>query len=351
MRGSRTNRLGALPRAVRLRLSRTAGHHAWRARRAGQRVLMRLPALVGRVERGGVYFVVSTMPRLDDQRTRAVLACARVFADVGVPVHVLVLEFTRDADHEVARLTHSGLLPQAATVRYFWRHAAPSGDGGFPSDVLKDVPLSATAVAAPGQPDRTTYFVKGIPVATTTESRHGVEVEHFGHHGGPIRRDDYDERHCLVRMLELRPDTGKVAMCRYLDADGTCWLSAWVNPSSGRIGPVQVHSPSPMEFATDDDVRAHWVTRELHKSAAAVVVFDDASSGRVVARSRHPAVHKVALGPEQPAAHSADLFAFYQRAITPWRRGRSSVLSPPPPLHRTATAGGHFGDDNASVGL
>jgi hypothetical protein len=332
MRGSSANRLSALARTARLLLSRTAGHHARRARRAGERLLMRLPALVGRIERGGVYFVVSTMPRRDDRGSQAVLACARVFADSGVPVHLLVLEFARDADHEVARLRQNALLPEAATVRYFWRHAAPSGDGGFLTETLRDVASTATAVHAQ---DRTTYFVDGVPVATVTQKQLGLEVEHLGHDGAPIRRDDYDEHHRLVRRLELRPDTGKVAMRRYLDADGTCWLSAWVVASSGRSGPVQVHSPRPVEFATYSDVRARWVSGELHRSVAALVVSDDSASSRVVARSRHPAAHRVVIGPEQPPFHSADLLSFYEQAITPpWRRDRSSLMWPPPPLRR-----------------
>ncbi|MGH8823987.1 MAG: hypothetical protein ACRDVN_05865 [Jiangellaceae bacterium] len=334
MCGFRTSRLRALPRATRFLLGRMAGPRSRRTRRAAELLLMRAPALVGRAESGGVYFVVSTILRRDDPRTEAILACARAFADAAVPVHVLVLEFARDADHEVAQLMRGASLPRSATVRYFWRHAAPSGDGGFATAALRDLPVTARGVLTPGHPERTSYFVDGLPVATVTQLQHGLEVEHLGPDAAPIRRDDYDERRRLVRMLDLRPDTGQAAMRRYLDADGTCWLSAWVNPSSGRSGPVQVYSPTPMEFAGYRDVWARWVTRELHRSASALVISDDAVSGRVVARSRHPAAHKVAVGPEPRPVHSAELLAFYQHVITPaWRPRRSGVSSPPAPLH------------------
>jgi hypothetical protein len=324
--------LAVLSRAVRVRLGRSARRQARRARRAGERLRMRWPALVGRVEHDGVYFVVSKIPRGDDPRSQAILGCARKFADSGVPVHLLVLEFERDVDSEVDRLKQDA-LPRLATVKCFWRDAAPSGDGGGFPDTLRDVPQTAISVVTPGHPGRTTYFNAGLPIATVTELQRGLEVEHLAPDGAPIRRDDYDERRRLVRMLELRPDTGRVAMHRYVDSDGTCWMSAWVNPSSGQSGPLQVYSPTPMELATYGDVQARWISREIHRSATALVVSDDAASGRVVAKSHHPAAIRMAVAPDSRPVRAEDLLAFYRRALTPvWRRGRSSMLSPPAPL-------------------
>ncbi|MGH8777043.1 MAG: hypothetical protein ACRDWI_18480 [Jiangellaceae bacterium] len=334
MSGFRPGRLTALPRGARLRTGHLTRRYVGRARRLGERLVLRVPALFGRVERAGMYVVVSKLPCGDDADARAVLDCANAFASAGVAVHILVLEFARDAEHQAALLHRRELLPAGVSWRYFWRHAAPSGDGGWPVDALRDLPPAAQPVTMPGMPARTTYFVDGLPVARVTDRQRGLVVEHLGPDGAPRRRDDYDERHRLVRMVDVSPETGKVATRRYLDADGTCWLSAWVGPS-GRSGPLQVHLPTPTEYASDRDVRARWVTRELHRSAAVLVVAADAASGRVVSRSRHPAAHRLAVEADPRPVRVEDLLAYFRHVTKPaWRRGRRAAPAPPAPLRR-----------------
>jgi hypothetical protein len=321
---------GATRARLERRFHRESGRLHWVAAAVG----LRSAALIGRRERGGVYVVLGKIPASDDSCQRALLSCFAAFADAGVLVHLLLLDYARDADYTINGLRDRSLLPAAVTVRYFWRDAAPSGDGGAITRPLVGLPQPATAARMPGRSHRTIYSQDGLPLISVTAKDHGAEVEHFGSTGAATQRDEYDERGRLVRTLDLIEATGDVATHRYRDADGTCWLSAWVNQSNGASGPLQMHRPSLREFATYSDVHAAWVTAKLQRSIAPLIIAADNQSARVVAKSRHPTAYRVTLKVDGTVpADPRSLLEFYSHVTSPTaRRRRPSAVQPPAPL-------------------
>jgi hypothetical protein len=315
--------------ATRARLERRFHRESRRLHRVAADVRLRSAALIGRRERGGVYVVLGKIPASDDSCQRALLSCFVAFADAGVRVHLLLLDYARDADYTINGLRDRSLLPAAVTVRYFWRDAAPSGDGGAITRPLVGLPARM-----PGRSNRTIYYQDGLPLISVAAKDHGAEVEHFGSTGAAVQRDEYDERGRLVRTLDLIEATGDVATHRYRDADGTCWLSAWVNQSSGRLGPLQMHRPSFREFATYSDVHAAWVTAKLQRSIAPLIIAADDESARVVAKSRHRRAHRVTLKVDGTVpADACSLLEFYSHVTSPTaRRRRPSAVQTPAPL-------------------
>ena len=116
---------GATRARLERRFHRESGRLHWVAAAVG----LRSAALIGRRERGGVYVVLGKIPASDDSCQRALLSCFAAFADAGVLVHLLLLDYARDADYTINGLRDRSLLPAAVTVRYFWRDAAPSWSG------------------------------------------------------------------------------------------------------------------------------------------------------------------------------------------------------------------------------
>ena len=321
--------------AARLRVEGLARLRVRQLGRLVRRAGWRLAGAIRRRERGAVYVVLGQVPARDDPARQALLSCLRIFANAGVHVHLLLLDYVGDADQAISGLRDHGLSPAAATVKIFWRDASPTGDGGAYAQPMAGT-QPTTAVRMPGSPSHTMYFRDGLPVIAVTGGGRAVAVEHFGSFGAPVRRDDYDERGRLVRTQELVEDTGEVATYRYLDGDGSCWLSAWIDHVSGRSGPLQQHRPTRREFATYSDVWAYWVTRQLRVSATPLIISVDSVGAEVVGKSRHPAAYRVRIDPD--AVGSADpnsvleFYAYATSANSRRRRSRVGTVTPPPPL-------------------
>lgn len=64
--------------------------------------------------------------------TRVVLARARCYADAGIPVKLLIVEYTSHEVTEEAAIRQAWGLPESVEFHYFWREAPPAG-GGAPT--------------------------------------------------------------------------------------------------------------------------------------------------------------------------------------------------------------------------
>jgi hypothetical protein len=302
--------------------------------RAAARAGCRWGSWISRKERGGVHVVLGRIPDGDEPTWRALLVGIGAFADAGIRVNLMVLEYAPDAGLAINGLRDRGLLPAAATVKCFWQEAAPSGDGGAYSPPLGGLPQQAAAIRLPGHNARTIYMHDGLPVLAVLDEGGAITVEHLGPMGTSRQRDEYDDRSRLVRILDMIEESGAVATRRYLDADGACWLSEWVDQSSGVSGPFQLHRPKPREFATDRDVYAWWVATEIQQSAAPLIISVDKIGAHVVAKSFHPCAYRVTLQTDRvPWPDPESLLAFYAYAVSRTLHRRSTAaVEPPSPL-------------------
>ncbi len=187
--------------------------------------------------------------------TQALMRMARRAAKAGTGVEVLLLDFGR-ADPVL------GEIADGVPLKRFWREA-PRGGGGaepLPPDAgLTPGPMPGTR----GGEWRSGYYRDGLPVLAMSVRNGITVVDHFDSSGVPVRHDDIDERGRWVRTVDLDPVTRRETNYRYLDSDGACWLSVWVDPRDGSLGRAVQHRPVEREFGDLREAQVDWVAEEL----------------------------------------------------------------------------------------
>jgi hypothetical protein len=221
---------------------------------------MMVKMLAGRAQRTGVYVLVSGA---DAERPSPAFGRGiRAAVEARIPVELLVLDFPPEAAASAAVAQTE--IPADIPVRCFWRAEAPGGTA----------PRHSTAMLTPGPvPKRpcggmwqTGYFRAGLPVFAVAESGGTTTIDHYGLGGVPLQRHEIDALGRLVRIIDLHPATGRDATHRYWNADGECWLSVWVDPDDGDLGPTQQYRPRPREFPSLRSAQAHWVVEQMART-------------------------------------------------------------------------------------
>ncbi|MGH3516723.1 MAG: hypothetical protein ACRDQ7_04790 [Haloechinothrix sp.] len=247
-----------------------------RLRRLSGRARLVVSVLTASARRDSLYLLVSGSPA--DGLSPALVRTVRAAVTVRIPVEVLVLDFVPGGAESVP-----AELPAAVSVRRFWREAAPDGGGAAPRQATAPLPREPVPV---GEEWRTGYYRAGRPVLALRESEGATLVEHYGHAGVPVRRVEIDGRGTLVRIVDLHPATGRDVTHRYLDSDGECWLSVWVDGEDGTLGPTQQHRPHLREFESFRAAQAEWVAEQMARAARRRVVAVGRGAEQVAALVR-----------------------------------------------------------------
>lgn len=148
-------------------------------------------------------------------------------------------------------------LPASLPARRFWLDAAPGGGGSAPR--YSTAGCTEGKVAGPGEGWQNGYYRDGKPVLTIIRRGDATIVEEYNSTGEPVRREEIDHDGRLIRIVDLHPADGREVTHRYVNADGECWLSVWVDPEDGTLGPAQQHRGDVREFPTLRAAQAAWV--------------------------------------------------------------------------------------------
>lgn len=235
----------------RRRVARSMHRRAGRARVVGS-------LLAARVQRRPVFLLLSGSETISPWYARWL----RSAAEHRVRTTVLVLDF----------VPGGARLPDGLPARRFWLDAAPGGGGAAPR--YSTAGCSEGPVAAyGGETWLTGYYRDGKPALTITKLGAATIVEDYGTSGEPARREEIDERGKLIRLVDLHPADGREVTHRYLDSDGECWLSVWVDDEDSTLGRTQQHRGVQREFPTLRAAQASWVATQLSGAASPRVLI------------------------------------------------------------------------------
>lgn len=230
--------------------------------------------------------------------TRAVLARMRMYAQAGIKVRLLLTGHGSRENYVQSRIRERWELPDSVEIRYFWREAAPGGGGVGPDPLV-------TAREEPGLTCFTEPTAKGVVVRCYSDGLL-VKSKHLDEQGKPVRvdhhdrarrvvsREAFDEEGMLVRIDELNPDTGLVALRRWFDRSGECWLTNWLTPHGSAAAAVR-HRPSATAYDTYYQCVAEWADEILADSERPVFYTDTRNHDSVLLAIKHPGARKVAV--------------------------------------------------------
>ena len=241
--------------------------------------------------------------------TRAILARARLYAEAGIKVRVLLTQHRYLEDREEADVRRAWSLPDSVEIRYFWREAAPGG-GGAPADRLAPAHVepgtSAFSAERPsghsvrffsdGLLTKTKYFVPGGDL---------YRIDYFDIARRCTAREYYDRHGRLVFADQFEVTSGKPALRRWFDRSGACWLTSWLTAAGNPAATVR-HLPTPAAYDNFGHCVAEWVDQVLSDAQAAVVFSDNRHHDHVLLALTHPRVRTV------PVLHNCHTGAPYR---------------------------------------
>jgi glycosyltransferase involved in cell wall biosynthesis len=245
----------------------------------------------------GVAVMLSTAAMKRGGVTRAVLNRARLYAEAGIPVRVVLTWFSYHEDLEEAEIRRAWQLPDIVEFRYFWREAAP-GSGGAPADPsagARDEPGLSAFSSGPG--GQTVQFYEDGVLVKTKRFDNGGNIQTITRHDAARRivsRDQFDPAGQLVCTDEMDPSTGRATLRRWFDGSGKCWLTCWLAPSGHPRGTVQ-HHPTPAAYDRFGQRVAEWVDHVTSDWARPVVMADLRRHDSVLLNLEHPGAKTVAV--------------------------------------------------------
>lgn len=247
-------------------------------------------------DRVAVFLVRSVATRYGGM-TRAVLTRARLYANAGVAVRVLLMDHTTYEDAEESALRQAWSLPESVQFRYFWREAAPGGGGG-PVDPL------AAADHEPGlessskerTKDRLVRFYDDGVLVKTKVLREGrlVRIDRRNEAGRVGSREYFDPEGRSVRIDELDPETGERILRRWFDRSGECWLTNGFSEEGNPEHTVR-HVPAPAAFEDFGQCVAEWVDEIIADCRTPVLFSDKRDVDPALLAVGHPGARKVAV--------------------------------------------------------
>lgn len=262
-------------------------------------------------------FLASTVAMRYGGMTRAFLSRARLYANCGVTVQVLLTHHMAHEDAEEAALRRAWSLPESVQFRYFWREAAPGG-GGAPIDPL------ALAEHEPGlesedrsrAKDRLVHFYDdGVLVKTKVFNEDRlVHINRRDEAGRVDSREHFDPVGRLVRRDELNPETGERILRRWFDRSGTCWLTTWFDAKDQQQRTVR-HTPDGAEFDHFSQCLAEWVDEVLADCRRPVVFADKRDLDPALLAVSHPSARRVAV---MHTAHQRKPYGSTEQTKTSW---------------------------------
>ncbi|MGH8777044.1 MAG: glycosyltransferase [Jiangellaceae bacterium] len=237
------------------------------------------------VERGGV--------------TRVILSRARLLAEQGVKVRILLSAHRLREDVEEAELRKIWKLPPSVEFRYFWREAPPGGQAGAVAPgatATRESGLTAFPAAWGDGGTVVRFYRDGLLVKNKFFAPDGVlhRIDRVDPARRTTSREYFDVHGRIVYVDQVNPATNKATLRRFLDRQGGCWLTVWLTAGT-TDGAAVVHSSPPVAYEEFGDLFARWADDVLAESRAPVIFSDSRVWDRAALAVRHPGARRVAM--------------------------------------------------------
>ena len=279
----------------RLRVLRRWTHRVQhRSRQAALQAGRLLLFVTGRGRRVGAFVVVASA-QTGEQASSPLIQSINTAVGAGIHVEVLLVDYDADLDAGFVAAVERGEIPAGVVVRRFWRDAVPGAGLARPRHTTTGFVAEPAPAGRAGE-WHTAFYRAGIPVlAVNKTSAAAKTVEFYGRLGQSVRREEIDAGGNLVRIVDVHPDTGQAVTHRYPTGHDTCWLSVWVNPEDGSLGPAFQLLPAPRSFPSLTAAHAQWVDQVVSRTARPVLIAADAPSHEVLRRVQHTGSIRYAL--------------------------------------------------------
>ncbi|MCM3585198.1 glycosyltransferase [Mesobacillus maritimus] len=90
-----------------------------------------------------------------------------------------------------------------------------------------------------------------------------ISVDLFSENWQRKAQEIYDEFGNLVKVRYMDKNKNKPKLDRYLSKDGTCYMTVTVNVDTGQDERFYLHSPTPIEFGSLDDLLIYWINKKV----------------------------------------------------------------------------------------
>jgi glycosyltransferase involved in cell wall biosynthesis len=241
-----------------------------------------------------VALVLSSIAVQRGGMTRAVLSRAKLYADAGIPVQLLLTGFGHHEDREAAEVRRIWQLPDSLEIRYFWREAAPGG-GGFAKDPVAEAHADRDLVPVDPSSNVGEFFRDGVLDQSIRfdDDQRVQQVIRFDQAHRVLARESYDIAGKLVFSEHIAPDSKRPTYRRWFDASGRCWLTTWLSLMGSPTRAVR-HHPTPVAYDHFGQCVAEWVDVATSGWSRVIVMVDIRRNDPVLFNLSRPGAKTVA---------------------------------------------------------
>ncbi len=246
-------------------------------------------------------FIFNSLDIVRGGLTKAVLTRANTLVEYFPETQFFTLLYQRDHKEIIQKLYESGKLDKRIKVHNFFLDAIPSKDESKINSTsviqsVKEQGLIEFIDSGSKQPAYR-YYQNGLYVKYKKfdKQQRLMFIDYMDEGRHRTRREEFDPDGNLSRIQHMDLVTNTPKLERYVDSNGECFLSIWVNPKSKKSGRCLLFHPKPREFNDISKLYAFWIAEKIKHLNHPILMSDSRATDEVLLNIKENGVKKIAI--------------------------------------------------------
>ena len=225
--------------------------------------------------KASMFFLLNSLDLQRGGLTKASLAQANTFSNMGYETHILTFNFDPKYDHIRRELVNSGRLNKDVKILNLYEELCVDEEQLIKSSITEEDEILDPHIGHNGyRVYKNGMYTKYIRYHADGELNF---IDYFNDQRYRTKREYYDE-HGLVRKLSFMDFAlNKPRQMTFYNNQFKAYLSKWVNPETGkaiRVNWFGLDGKIKEIYSNDDELKIAWIERVIEKIENPVLVSD-----------------------------------------------------------------------------
>jgi len=236
-----------------------------------------------------VYLTVNMLRANTGGLGKSVCTRVNMLNSEGKHVEILSTTFNKNVNSVRKELLDSGRLTSNAILRNMFEELAGDKKGSLDSavnfvDNRKSIyhPVNEVGYAvAPGDKKYSYRLYKNgvyLKYKMYDEMENLQFIDYFSEQRVRLKRETFDEKGYLNRVEYIDSRTNKTNVICYINNSGHCYLSTWINSSTGEVTKVTLfrnNTDFVKEFNNEEELKKYWIEEYVIKNDEKPIIISD----------------------------------------------------------------------------
>ncbi|MDT3428873.1 poly(glycerol-phosphate) alpha-glucosyltransferase [Paenibacillus forsythiae] len=257
-----------------------------------------------------VYITVNMLRASTGGLGKSVCTRVNMLIYEGRQVEILSTTFNKNVNVVRKELLDSGRLDKKAILRNMFEELGGDKLGAIDSEVSyvdsrKSIhhPINEKGFAVAKGDKENSYrlYKNGVYVKYKFYDKEErlQYIDYFNENRDRVKRETYDDKGYLNRIEYMDLKNNKTNSIGYFNQAGYCYLSTWINSSTGIVTKVNLFKDSDKhikEFRNEEELKKYWIEQYvLKKDAKPIIISDIRNLDNLVMSLRNERLVKVAV--------------------------------------------------------